>query len=144
MVVEHCGEEIICRTDGVEVTGKVEVDVLHGHYLSVAAACRAALDAEYGTEGGLTQSHRAPLAYSRKTVCKTDGGRGLSLTRRRGSDGCDENELSVTPFGVLQKAIIYLRLVFSVVLDIFLGDIELCRYLVYMLHFALLCDLYIG
>ena len=44
-VVDHGGQQVVGGTDGVDVAGKVEVDVLHGHDLGVAAAGRAALDA---------------------------------------------------------------------------------------------------
>ena len=43
-------EQIVGDTNGVEVAGEVEVDVLHGHDLGVAAAGRAALDAEAGAQ----------------------------------------------------------------------------------------------
>jgi len=42
VVVEHGGEQVIRRTDSVEVAGEVKVDVLHGHDLGVTAARRAA------------------------------------------------------------------------------------------------------
>ena len=49
VVVKHCRKKVVRRTDGVEITCKVEVDILHRYDLSVAAARSAALYAEYGT-----------------------------------------------------------------------------------------------
>ena len=33
-VVDHGGQQVVGGTDGVDVAGKVEVDVLHGHDLA--------------------------------------------------------------------------------------------------------------
>ncbi len=46
----------------MEVAGEVEVDVLHRHDLRIAAAGRAALDAEAGAEAGLAQRRDGLLA----------------------------------------------------------------------------------
>ena len=45
MVVEERGEQVVRGTDGVEVAGKVKVDVLHRDDLRVATAGRAAMSA---------------------------------------------------------------------------------------------------
>ena len=34
MVVEHGGQQVVGSTDGMEVAGKVQVDILHGDHLS--------------------------------------------------------------------------------------------------------------
>ena len=47
VVVDHGGQEIVGCADGMEVAGEVEVNVLHGDDLCVAAAGRAAFYAEY-------------------------------------------------------------------------------------------------
>ena len=51
VVVEHGGQQVVGRADGVQIAGEVQVDVLHGHHLRIAAAGRAALDAEHGPRG---------------------------------------------------------------------------------------------
>ena len=38
MVVQHGGQQIVGRANGVKVPGKMQVDVLHGHHLGIAAA----------------------------------------------------------------------------------------------------------
>ena len=50
MSVDHGGEQVVGGADGVDVAGEVEVEVLHGNDLGVAAAGGAALDAEHGPQ----------------------------------------------------------------------------------------------
>ena len=52
VVVQHRGQEVVRRGDGVEVTGEVQVDVFHRHDLGIAAAGRAAFHAEARAEAG--------------------------------------------------------------------------------------------
>ena len=116
VVVEHGGEQVVRRAYGVEVAGEVEVDVLHGYDLGVAAAGRAALYAEHGPERGLAQRHDGALAYFSQRIREADGGRGLPLARRGGVDGGDEYELAVLSRG-LEQGGVYLGLVTAVALD---------------------------
>ena len=44
------------------VTGKMQVDILHRHHLCIAAACCAALYTEYRSEGGLAERYHNVLA----------------------------------------------------------------------------------
>src|SRR6185295_5469608 len=46
VVVDHRGQQVVGRRDGVHVAGQVQVERLHGDNLAVPAAGRAALDAE--------------------------------------------------------------------------------------------------
>ena len=50
VVVQHGGQQVIGGTDGMEVTGEMEVDVLHGNDLGITAAGRAAFDTEDRTQ----------------------------------------------------------------------------------------------
>ncbi len=96
MVVQHSGQQVVGSADGVEVTGKVQVDVLHGDHLSVAAAGSAALHAEYGAERGLPQSDsHGVFAQLPQTVGQTHGGGGLALAGRGGVDGGHQDQLAV-------------------------------------------------
>ena len=113
VVVDHRRQQIVRRRDGVEVAGEVEVDVLHRHDLGVAAAGRAALDAEARPERGLAQAHHRLLADAVEAVAETDGRRRLAFAGRRRADGGDENELAV--LGVLQAV------------DVLEGDLGLRR-----------------
>ena len=62
VIVDQRGEQVVGGADGVEVAGEMEVDVLHRHDLGVAAAGRAALDAETWAERlGSRRQHSAFL-----------------------------------------------------------------------------------
>ena len=95
VVVDHGGEQVVRRGDGVEVAGEVQVDVLHRHHLGIAAARRAALDAEAGPERGLAQAHHRLLADAVERVAEADRRRRLALAGGRRTDGGDEDELAV-------------------------------------------------
>ena len=84
MVVEHGGQQVVGSTDGMEVAGKVQVDILHGDDLSPAAAGSAALNAKDGAKRRLAQGHGALDAATAQAVGQTDGRGGLALARRRG------------------------------------------------------------
>ena len=117
MIVEHCGAEVIGGSDGVEVAGKVQVDVLHGDNLGVAAARRSALDAEDRAEGRLAQAEQGVLAHGAQGVLQAHGRGRLSLARRSGIDGRDEDELALHR-GVRKRVDIHLGLVVSVELEL--------------------------
>ena len=116
VVIQHRGQEVVRRADGVEVAGEVEVYVLHGYDLGVAAAGRAALDAEDGAERGLPQRHDGAAAELPQRVCEADGGGGLALARGRGVYGGHKDEPAVLP-RVGEQGGVYLRLGPAVALD---------------------------
>ena len=95
MVVEHGGQQVVGSTDGMEVAGKVQVDILHGDDLSPAAAGSAALNAKDGAERRLAQGHGALDAATAQAVGQTDGRGGLALARRRWVDSGHEDELGL-------------------------------------------------
>ena len=95
MVVDHGRQQVVGSADGVEITGKMQVDVLHGDYLGIAAAGSAALYAKDGSEGGLSESHHHMFPDPLKGVCQADRCSGLALACGRGVDGGDENQLAV-------------------------------------------------
>ena len=95
MVIQHCGKKVVCCADSVEITGKVEVNILHRNYLRPSAACGAALYTENGAKGRLAQSNHNVFADTGKTVRKTDGGSCLSLTCGGGGHCRNKNKLAV-------------------------------------------------
>ena len=95
MVVEHRGAQVVGGGDGVDVAGEVEVDVLHGDHLGVAAAGRSALDAEARAQRGLAQRADGLLADLVQAHRETHVGRGLALAGRSGRDGGAEHQLAV-------------------------------------------------
>ena len=71
----------MCNADGVEVTGKVEVDVFHGDHLGIATASRAPFHAKARTERGLTNANRGALANMVEAIAKAYGGSSLTFAR---------------------------------------------------------------
>ncbi len=95
MVIKHGGQQVVGGTDSVEVTGKVQVDVLHGDHLSPATTGSTALNAKDGAERRLAQGHGTLDAATTQAIGQTDGRGGLALARRRGVDSGHEDELGL-------------------------------------------------
>ena len=79
----------------MEVTGEVQVYILHGYNLCVAAAGCSALYAEDRSQGRLTKSYHNLLAKLLKSVRKAYRSRSLSLAGRGGVDSGYKNQLSI-------------------------------------------------
>ena len=95
VIVDHRGEQIVRRRDGVKVAGEMEVDLLHGRDLGAAPASRAPLDPETGAERGLAQTHDRLLADAVQRVAEADGGRRLALAGGGRADCAHKDELAV-------------------------------------------------
>ena len=120
----------------------MKVDVLHGYNLSVAAACSSSLDAEYRSERRLTESYNGLLADLSQSVCKTYGCGGLTFTCRGGCDSCHQDQLAVgITCPVLQKLVVDLCFVFSVLFYIFVTYSYLLSDFSNRSLLAFLCDL---
>ena len=121
MVVDHRGEEVVRRADGVYIPGEVEVYVLHRDDLRVSAARGAALEPEHGTERRLAHGDDGTLSDTAQCVRKPDGGGGLALARRGGRYRRDEDELALRCAlrRVFEKVQRDLRLIAPVLFEIF-------------------------
>src|SRR6185437_7670683 len=86
VVVEHRGQQVVGRRDGVHVAGQVQVERLHGDDLAVPAPGRAALDAERGPHRRLPDCDRGPLPDVLEPLPEADRRGGLALAERRGGD----------------------------------------------------------
>ena len=95
MVVQHRAAEIVRRRDGVHISRKVKVDVLHRQHLRVAAARGSSLDTEHRAERRLTERDDRLLSDLRHRLAETGGGGGFTLARGGGVDGGDKYQLSV-------------------------------------------------
>ena len=62
IIVQKSGNHIVGGGDGVEVSGEVEIDLLHWEDLSISAAGCAALHSEAGAERRLAKSENSLLA----------------------------------------------------------------------------------
>ena len=139
VVVQHGSQQIVGGTDGVEITGEMEIDVLHGDNLGIAASGCSALDAENRTERGLTKRDDRILADLAQTVGKTDRSSGFTFTGWSRSDGGDENKLSL--FGeFLQSIEIQFGFVFAIVFHSIIRDAERCGNGINGLQRCFLCD----
>ncbi len=92
VVVEHRGEQVVGRRDGVEVAGEVEVDVGLGHDARRTAAGGAALHAEGRTERRLAQRQADRLADLGQPLREADRGRGLALAGVGRGDRRDQHQ----------------------------------------------------
>ena len=144
VVVQHRGQQVVRRADGVEVAGEVQVDVLHRHNLRVAAAGRAALHAEHRAEARLAQREDRVLADAAHAVGQAHARGGLALARRGRGDGGDQHQLAVGRVVLIQKIVIHLRLVVAVKLQVLFGNARSLRDLADVLHFTRLRDFDIG
>ena len=99
MIVQHRGQQIVGRADGMKVTGKMKVDFLHRHDLRIAPAGGAALHAEAGPQAGFTHADHGFLADARQAVTKPYRGCGLAFAGRRRGDGGDQDQLAPRAIG---------------------------------------------
>jgi len=82
--VDGCSQQVVGRSDGVQVAGEVQVELLHRDHLTVTAAGRAALDAEGGSLAGLADAGEDLLAQVRaQGLAQADGGGRLAFAQRR-------------------------------------------------------------
>ena len=142
MVVKHSCQKVVGCSYCVEVSCEVKVDILHGNYLSVSAACSTALDTEYGAKRWFTESYHGVLSDLSESVCQTNGCCCLTFTCRCRCDSCYQDELAVRLVCmVLKELVVYLSLVLSVLLKIFFLDTSLSCDLCDEFFVTCLCDL---
>ena len=143
VVVEHSGEQVVGSTDGVEVAGEVQVDVLHGDDLGIAAARSATLDAKHGAQRRLTQAEHGALADLAQCIMQANRRGGLALASRRGVDGRHEDKLCLHGL-ILVGMDVDLGLVVTIGLARRPVDTSLLGYFLDRQHRCFLCDLDIG
>ena len=68
----------------MNITGKIEIDILHRQNLGVPAARRTTFEAEAGTQARLTQAYRCLLPNPIESIPKTHRGRRLAFSCRGG------------------------------------------------------------
>ena len=139
-VVNHGRQQVVGGTDGVDVAGEVEVDVLHRHHLCVAAAGCAALHAEDRAEGGFTEAEHGLFAYGVHGVGQTHAGGRLAFTGGGGADGRDEDELALLRC-LMDEAVVYLGLIAAIGNHVLVGEAQTGGDVGDGLHFGFLCDL---
>ena len=144
MRVKQCGQKVVCRADGVEVAGEVQVDVFHGNNLRVSATRSAALDAKHGTQRRLAQRHHHVLAALGQRIGQANRRGGFALAGRRGVDGGNQDQFARLVLLVAQQVVVDLRLVLAVALKVLVVDARLLGDLLDRLRRARLRDLDVG
>ena len=86
VVVHHGRQEVVGRRHGMQVAGQVEVEVLEGDHLAVAASGGAALDPEGGAHGGLADGDGGLPPDAGQGLAEADRRRRLALAERRRGD----------------------------------------------------------
>src|SRR5579864_641184 len=87
----------------MNISGEMEIEILHGNNLAVAATGGAALNAKRRALARLTNAGENLLAEMRaERLAQADGCGRLSLTEGRRRDGSDDN---IFPVGTILQAI---------------------------------------
>ena len=95
MVVDHRGQQIVGRADGVQIARKMQIDIFHGNHLRIAAARGAALNAKHRAEAGLAQRQNNVFAHAVHRVCKAYARCRFALARGRRADGRNQDHFCV-------------------------------------------------
>ena len=135
VVVDHCRQQVVGGSNGMEITGEMEIELVHGQKLGIAAAGRAALHTEAGAQRRLTQSDYNLFAQFVEGVCHTDAGRGLAFAGGCRVDRRNKDQFAVRT--VLQGLQIFLRqfcLILAVKLEVIGTDPDPGRCLCNRLH----------
>ena len=103
IVVHHGGNHVVRTGDGVEVACEVEVNLVHGQYLGISAACGSTLHSEAGTQRGFAQRHNGFLANAVHTQCQTYTDGSLANSGFCGGDGGYKNQLVTGYLAVVRK-----------------------------------------
>ena len=81
----------------MHIAGEVQVDVFHRQHLGVAAACRAAFDAEDRAERWLANRRDCFLAKLVEALCQPDSDRRFAFARRGWGNGRNHNQFPARP-----------------------------------------------
>jgi hypothetical protein len=94
--IDRGRQKIVRRDDGVNVAGQMEIEFFHRNDLAVAAAGRAAFDAERGALAGLADAGEDFLPQVRaQRLAEADRGGGFAFAQRSGRDRGHHDVFSV-------------------------------------------------
>ena len=141
MIVQHCSQQIVCRTDSMKISSKMEIDIFHRNDLCITATSRTAFNAEHWTQRRFSKRHNSIFPYPTQTVCQADRGGCFPFTRRSGSNCSYQHQLAIRPLCFLKEVIINLCFIISILFDIFFIDFTRFRYFRNPQWYCCLCDL---
>ena len=128
----------------MKITGKMQVDIFHGHNLSITAACCTAFNSENGTQRGLSEGYYGLFTDQAQTVSQTHGSSGLTFSCGRRRYGSHQYELAVLLWTFTQVIQRDLSFIFTVIFHILIRDMQLFGDLIYGTHRSGLCYFDIG
>ena len=138
-VVDHGSQQVVCGANGVDIAGKVQVDIFHGHNLGVTAARSAALYTEHGPKGGLTQAEHRLFTHGVQGVRQANTGGGFALASRGGADGGHQDQLAVWAVTV-DQLVVDLGFVTAIRDQVLVCKAQLFRYFGNGQHLGCLCN----
>ena len=86
VAVDKGREQVVGNGDGVEVTGEVEVHLLHRYDLGVATTRSATFDSECWAERRLAQCEHSLFVEKLEPLCQSDRNGCLAFAKRCGVD----------------------------------------------------------
>ena len=95
MVFQQSRDHIVGGRYGVEITGKMQVDVFHGDHLCMTSARCSAFHPEARAEGRLPEGNDGFFPDMVQTHGQPDGYRGLAHSGPGWGYGCNQDQ--VTP-----------------------------------------------
>ena len=95
MVVNQCGQQVVCHGNGADVAGEMEIDVFHRDDLRVTTAGSAAFHAEYRSHGRFAKTDNGFFADAIECVAQADRGCGFAFTGRSRIDGRDHDQFAI-------------------------------------------------
>ena len=96
-VVKHGGQQHMGRSDGMEVSRKMKVDIFHGDHLGITAAGSAALNAETGPQRRLAQCYDNLFPDLLQALGQANCCGGFAFTGRCGRDGRNQHQFPRFP-----------------------------------------------
>ena len=124
VVVDESRDGVIGGGDGVEVSGEVEIDLIHRQHLRVATTGGTALNAKDRSEGGLAKSDDRLLADLIHPEGESDGDGSLADTGLGGRDRGDEDQVSGTMLLLLEDIQADLAHIVTIGKEVLLRDIK--------------------
>ena len=91
-VVDHGGQEVVGRGDGVDVAGEMEVDVVAGMTRALPPPVAPPFIPKTGPSDGSRRATIGPAARQAQGVDQADGRRRLALAGRGGRHGRDHDQ----------------------------------------------------